>query len=342
LRVATYYSNKDIRIEDRPVPAIGQDELLVRVQACGICGSDVMEWYRLHKVPLVLGHELAGDVAEAGGKVSRFRKGDRVAIAHHVPCNTCHYCLSGHQTACDTLHQTNIDPGGFAEYARIPSINVDRGVFLLPPDVSFEEATFVEPLACVLRAQRNARLRQGQCVLVLGSGMAGLLHINLSRIMGAGFILATDTNSFRLEKARLLGADCSIFADQDISLCLRRNNDNRLADLVILCTGATTAVMQALSLVERGGTVLFFAPTGPDVTIPLSINDLFWRKDITLTTSYAGSPEDYQTALKLIQYKRVNLKDMITHRLGLSDTGIGFQHVVSGQDSVKVIIECQR
>ena len=342
MRVATYYSNKDIRIENRHVPAIGPDELLLRVQACGICGSDVMEWYRLHKVPLVLGHELAGEVAEVGSNVSRFRVGDRVVIAHHVPCNTCHYCLSGHQTACDTLHQTNIDPGGFAEYARIPSINVDRGVFLMPPDMSFEEATFVEPLACVLRAQRNARLRQGQCVLVLGSGMAGLLHIHLAHIIGAGFILATDTNDFRLGKAHLLGADCGLFAEQDISKSLRQNNDNRLADLVIVCTGATTAVLQALNLVERGGTVLFFAPTGPDVTIPLSINDLFWRKDITLTTSYAGSPEDYQTALKLIQYKRVNLKDMITHRLGLSDTGIGFQYVVSGQDSVKVIIECQR
>ncbi|UCG81599.1 MAG: alcohol dehydrogenase catalytic domain-containing protein, partial [Desulfobacterales bacterium] len=154
MRVAMYYNNKDIRIEEMSVPSIGPGEVLVRIEASGICGSDVMEWYRIKRAPLVLGHEIAGEVVEVGEGVDRYKKGDRVVASHHVPCNTCRYCLSGHHTVCDTLRGTSFDPGGFAEYVRLPAINVDRGVYHVPNEVSFEEATFTEPLACVLRGQR--------------------------------------------------------------------------------------------------------------------------------------------------------------------------------------------
>ena len=150
-----YYSNQDVRVEEMPVPRIGPGELLLRVEASGICGSDVMEWYRLTRAPLVLGHEVAGEVVQAGEGVERFREGDRLVVTHHVPCNACHYCLSGHHTVCDTLRQTHFDPGGFSEYLRVPAINVDRGAFRLPDGVSFEEASFAEPLACVLRGQQR-------------------------------------------------------------------------------------------------------------------------------------------------------------------------------------------
>ena len=153
-----YYSNRDVRLEEMPVPQIGQGELLVRVEACGICGSDVMEWYRRDRVPLVLGHEIGGQIVAVGDGVEGYKEGDRVTAAHHVPCNQCHYCLSGHHTVCDTLRQTNFDPGGFAEYIRLPAINVKRGVFLLPDEVSYGQATFIEPLACVLRGQRLAHI----------------------------------------------------------------------------------------------------------------------------------------------------------------------------------------
>ena len=342
MRVAVWYNNRDVRIEERPVPRIGPGELLVRVIASGICGSDVMEWYRLDRAPLVLGHEIAGEVVAVGEGVGQHKVGDRVAVAHHVPCNTCHYCLSGNHTVCDTLRRTNFDPGGFAEYVRLPAINVDRGVFLLPDDVSFEEATFIEPLACVLRGQRKASLRPGQSVLVIGSGISGLLHIQLARALGAGSIVAVDINDYRLKAAKKFGADEVFSADEFSPERLREVNGGFLADLVIVCTGAVTAVNQALASVERGGTVLFFAPTAPGVTVPLSINDVFWRTDITLTTSYAGSPADYANALKLIQARRVPVREMITHRLGLAETGLGFKLVAGAQESLKVIIEPQR
>lgn len=342
MRVAMWYNNRDVRVEEMPTPRIGPGELLVRVEASGICGSDVMEWYRLDRAPLVLGHEIGGQIVAVGDGVERYKEGQRVSAAHHVPCHTCYYCLSGHHTACDTLRRTNFDPGGLAEYIRLPAINVDRGVFLLPAEVSFEEATFIEPLACILRGQRQANLLPGQSVLVMGSGISGLLHVQLARALGAGRIVATDISDYRLEAAQRFGADMVLRADEYSPNRLREINQGRLADRVIVCTGATSAIAQVLSSVERGGTVLFFAPTDAGITIPLSINDLFWRNDVTLTTSYAGSPADYATALELIRAGRVPVREMITHRLGLSETGLGFQLVAEAEDSIKVIIEPQR
>ncbi len=342
MRVAVWYSNRDVRIEERPIPKIGPGELLVRVEASGLCGSDVMEWYRLARAPLVLGHEIGGQIAEVGKGVKRYKVGDRISAAHHVPCNTCHYCLTGHYTACDTLRQTNFDPGGFTEYFRLPAINVDRGVFLLPDEVSYEEATFVEPLACVLRGQRQAHVQPGSTVFVVGSGIAGLLHVLLARALGAGRVIASDINKYRLEAAKRFGADATIHAHEDVPAGIRQVNQGRLADCVIVCTGATTAIDQALKSVDRGGTVLFFAPTNPGVTTPISINELFFRNDITLTTSYAGSPADYQTALELIRAGTVPVCQMITHRLSLAEIGLGFELVASAQNSIKVIIEPQR
>ncbi len=342
MRVAVWYNNRDLRIEERLVPAIGPGEMLIRVDASGICGSDVMEWYRIDRAPLVLGHEIGGQVVEIGDGVERFRVGDRVSAAHHVPCNTCYHCLRGCHTLCETLRRTNFDPGGFAEYVRLPAINVDRGVFRLPDEMSAEEATFIEPLACVLRGQRIAGLKPGDSVLVIGSGIAGLLHILLARALGARLVMATDINQFRLDTARELGADIAIPAEENLPDRTRRINQGRLADLVIVCTGATPAALHALSSVEPGGTVLLFAPTDPAVTLPLSLHELFWRTDVTVTSSYANSPADFQTALDLIRAGSVSVRPMITHRFGLAQIGLGFQLVAGAQESIKVIIEPRR
>ena len=342
MRVAMYYNNQDVRVEEMPVPAVGPGELLVRVEASGICGSDVMEWYRIARAPLVLGHELAGVVTQVGDGVDRYRVGDRVLVTHHVPCNTCYHCLNGHHTVCDTLRQTTFDPGGFTEYLRVPAINVDRGVCLLPEEVSFEDATFVEPLGCVLRAQQRAALPAGRSVLVLGSGLTGLLHIQLAGALGAGRIMATDMVDYRLEAARRFGAEAVFRASEDVPARLLEVNEGRLADLVVVCTGAIPALQQALQSVERGGTVLFFAPTEPGATISVSVNDTFFRNNVTLTTSYAAGPADLATALELIRSRRVRVGDMITHRLGLADTGLGFKLTSEAQSSLKVIVEPQR
>src|SRR5262245_4459048 len=206
MRVAMYYNNRDVRLEELPAPKIGAGELLVRIRASGICGSDLMEWYRIKKDPLVLGHEFTGEVAEVGDGVRSFVVWDIVLSSHQVPCGKCRYCLAGHQSVCDMLRTTHFDPGGFAEYIRVPKINVELGTFRLPDEMTFDEGSFVEPLACVVRAQRFARLTAGQTVLVIGSGISGLLHIQLARARGAAKILATDLNEFTLKSAAQFGA----------------------------------------------------------------------------------------------------------------------------------------
>jgi len=341
MRVAMYYNNRDVRLEEIPTPRIGSGELLVKVLASGICGSDVMEWYRMKKAPRVLGHEIAGEIVEVGGGVDRYKVGDRVFVSHHVPCNTCHYCLNGYHTVCDTLRSTNFDPGGFAEFIRVPRINVDRGIFVLPDEVSFEEGVFIEPLACVLRGQRLARLMPGQTVFVIGSGISGVLHIALARFSGAGRIIASDINEYRLNAARQFGADETIYAKEVNPRKMREINKGRLVDLSIVCSATISAHTQALQSVDRGGTVLCFAPLEPGLNFLFSFFD-FWNNGITLLPTYGGSPSDIVTAIELIRSRRMLLQEMITHRLPLAETGLGFKLVAEAKESIKVIIEPHR
>ncbi len=338
MKVARYYGAGDIRIEEIPVPDAGPGEIVIRVRASGICGSDVMHWYRQGRGPVVLGHEIGGEVSAVGDGVTAFKVGDRVSASHHVPCNTCHYCRNGHDTVCDTLRSTNFYPGGFSEYVLLPSINVDRGVYLLPEGMSFEEATFIEPLACVYRGQRIAGTGRYMSVLVIGSGISGLLHIQLARVLGASVIVATDINNYRLSAARRFGADEVINAGEDVPGTLGNINRGRPADIVILTTGSERAIIQAFQSVDRGGTILFFAPANKGVSVPLPVNDLFWRNEITLTSSYAANYREHMISMELIRQGKVNVRDMITHRLPLTETAEGFRLVERAEESLKVII----
>src|SRR3989338_8922583 len=266
MRVAVYYNNKDVRLEERPIPKIGNGELLVKIIASGICGSDVMEWYRIKKAPIVLGHEATGVIAQVGRQVSKYKAGDRV---------------------------------------------------------------FVAPLACVLRGQRIAGFKKGQRVIILGAGISGLLHLLLARANGAKKLTITDINEFRLKKAKELGADNVINA---------KDNLGELADLVIICTSAQPAFLQALKCVDRAGTILMFAPTEPCVTLPLPVND-FWRQNIKIVHSYGASPDDTTESVELLRKKCLNVNSLITHRLKLKDAGLGFTLFLSAKDCIKVILE---
>lgn len=341
MRVAVYYSNEDVRVEERPIPKIGEGEILVKVWASGLCGSDVMEWYRIKKAPRILGHEIAGEIVDLGKNVKRFKKGDRVFVSHHIPCNICHYCLNGHYSVCDTLRSTNFDPGGFAEYIRVPEINVDRGVFLLPEGMSYEEGAFIEPLACVVRGQRKANMQPGDSILVIGSGLSGLLHIQLACATGAGSVIATDINKYRMDAAKKFGADEVLHAKEDVPKRIMEISGGRLADIVIICTAAEEAIAQGLRSADRGGTILFFAPTEPGVIIPLPLWDI-WHDGITMTCSYAGSPKDIEMAIELIRTMRVPVSEMITHRLSLDEAPRGFDLVARAEDCIKVILEPQK
>lgn len=338
MKVATYYNNNDIRIEEMPIPKIDDNEILVKVQVCGICGSDVMEWYRIKKAPKVLGHEMAGDIVKTGKNVKKFKVGDRIFVSHHVPCNSCSFCNNDQHTLCKTLHSTNFYPGGFAEYLKIPEINIDRGVFILPKEISYEEGAFIEPLACVVRGLRIANMKSNQTVLVIGSGVAGLLNIKLAKSMGAGKIFATDIDDYRLRTAKIMGADFVINAKDDVTKKIKKHNEGNLVDLVILCAGVKSAARQAMNSVEKGGTILLFAPTEPGVEVPFPMFDL-WNKQVKIVSTYAGAPRDLEEAIELINSKKVKVTDMITHRFSLSKAEEGFKLAAKAKDSIKIIIK---
>lgn len=334
MKVAVYYSNNDIRIEERPVPSLKDGEMLVKMTASGICGTDVMEWYRKRKSPRVLGHEMAGEVVGVTKGLQEFKIGDRVFVSHHVPCFSCHYCLSGRHSACEALHTGNYDPGGFAEFVRIPEQNIKYGTFLLPEGVTYDEATMIEPLGCAVAGQKRLGLRKGQSILVIGSGVSGLSHIQLAKLKGTR-VIATDINQYRLDKALEFGADHVINASEYSLDELKRVNEGQSAEVVIVCAGAEQAISDALSSVDRRGTILFFAIPEKHIHLP-SVR--FWRDEVAVTFSYGAATEDLEDALKLIISGRVDVKSMITHRVALAAIQDGFKLTSEANKSLKVVV----
>ena len=323
MKTAVYYNNNDIRIEDRPRPIIKDGELLVKVRASGICGTDLMEWYRIKKAPRVLGHEMAGDIVES--RSDKFSVGQRVFVSHHVPCNECKYCISGNHTACEMLHKGNYDPGGFSEFVRVPEINVENGTYVLPDDVSYEEGTMIEPLACVVRAQRIIGVNKGQAVLVMGSGISGLLNIKVAKLKKA-HVIATDIIEYRLNMAKECGAHEVFNANVELNI---------KADRIIMCTGAMPAFEAAFRYIDRKGIIMLFAIPNKNISIPV---EDFWRNELGIVSSYGAAPVDLEEALGLINDGKIDVSDMITHRLKLEDIQKGFKIAGEAKDSLKVIV----
>jgi L-iditol 2-dehydrogenase len=334
MKVSYWYNNQDIRIEEVPTPKPGPREMLVKVISCGICGSDVVEWYRLPRAPLVQGHEIGAEVVAVGDCVSRYKPGDRVFIAPKVPCLKCSYCQNGHYPQCSEVKERL--PGGFAEYILVPEILVENGTYLLPRQITYDQSTFIEPLACVVRAQRLAGVKKGDSVLVIGCGMSGLLNVKLAKAKGCK-VIAADINKMKLAFAARMGADVIIDATNNITEQLVAQNGKK-ADVVFLCASATSAVEQAWGCIDKGGVIVLFAVPGPDKKVVVPVND-FWMKEITIRTSYYCGPPDITEAMQLIEEGLITVDNLITHRLPLTDTAYGFQLVADGRESIKVIIK---
>ncbi len=337
---AVYHSNDDIRIEEFPLPEPEEGEILIRVRASGICGSDLMEWYRLPKAPVVLGHEVSGEVVETGEGVRMFSKGDRVVATHHVPCDACRYCRTGKHTNCPMIKKSGFTPGGFSEYLGIASPNVERGVFRLPDHVSFEEGAFAEPLGCVIRAVQAMGVSPGESVAILGAGTAGLLCLQYLLYLGSGPVFVTDSSRFRLGLAKQFGAAEIFDPKEDLVSLLTECNSGYRPDAVIVCTGACSAVKSAFNLVSPAGKVLFFAPSDPNFTLDIPFNE-YWWSGLRVTSSYAAAPRDMGNALSLIEKGCVDVKNMITHRFSLTDAAKGFALARNPGESLKIIIEAQ-
>jgi L-iditol 2-dehydrogenase len=338
MKAAVYHSLDDIRIEEMPKPKIEPDEILVEMKACGICGSDLMEWYLKNRAPLVLGHEPSGVIVEVGNKVENFKLGERVFVHHHVACLTCHYCLRGDFTMCKKFGQTHIYPGGFAQYFKVPAPNLQIDTLKIPDTVSFEEATLTEPVACCLRALRKCIVQPGDTVVIIGAGPPGIINAMLSRSFGASQIILSDLVKYRLEAAKSFGADLTINPQREnLVEKVRKVTDGIGADLVIVTAPNVKALLEGIDACRRGGTVCLFAPTAPAEYMRVSPHRLFFS-EIKLIPSYSASHSETRAALKLIGSGRIKTKELITHRFSLSSVEDGFKTAAEGKVCLKVVV----
>ena len=333
MKFGLYFGSDDVRVEERPIPAIGPKEVLVRVVTCGICGSDTMQWYREPAIRRLgginTGHEIAGEIVLAGEAVRQYKAGERVVVIHHFPCMECTPCRDGNETACEAMHEKHIEPGGFSQYIRVFEQCVANGLYRLPDTMTYEQGSFGEPLACVVRGMRKVAPVAERTVLVFGSGLAGLLHIKLARHLGAKRITAVDTNPRRLEAASRAGAAEGISPAEKLPA----------ADRVFVCTGSPKAAESALDCVNRGGHILFFATDGPDKKLPINLTR-FWTMQPTISFSYGAAPRDMREAIEFLRAGQVAVDDLVTHRFGIDRIAEAFQIAANPRDSsLKVLVE---
>ena len=339
MRVARLYDYGDIRIESEPIPEIGGEDALVKMAVCGICTSDTLPWYVRRKAPLVLGHEPAGTIVDVGARVTGFAPGERVFVHHHAPCMNCRSCRRGHFSMCPTWKASALDPGGLAEFVRVPGLNLRTDTLKLPDSLSLEDGALVEPTACAVQAlQRRARMQRGDRVLIIGMGIMGQLLALVARHYGASTVIAADMVAYRLEKALELGVDLGVDVTREsLAESVAAATDGDLADLVVVGPGTLPAMEAGLSAVGVGGTVLLFTPAEPGRTLAIQPYDLYSR-DIALITSYSCGPPDTVEALDIVGRGVVTAKKLVTHRFPLEETAVGFQTVAEAGNSIKTLI----
>ncbi|MCE9625259.1 MAG: alcohol dehydrogenase catalytic domain-containing protein [Deltaproteobacteria bacterium] len=336
MRVAVYHPPSEIRVEDLPIPKIGDGEILLKVRACGVCGTDVLKVSRaLPKKPVVLGHELVGDVVEIGRGVQKFKVGERLVVAHHVPCGTCHFCRHGNHSMCRHFKETNLDPGGFAEYLRIPAEHAGQTAFLVPADLSDDEGLFTEPLSCCVRNVRRANLLPGDFAVVVGMGSIGLMMVQLLKLIPTQ-VLALDLFDERLSLAKQLGADYTLRGDSpDIAEFVSAKTEGRRADIVVFTAGGGKVFQNAFSWVRDGGALNLFASLS-DKPVEVSL-DALYHHEITVFSSYSPSPEDLVESHRLLCEKKVKVAPLVTHHVGLEKLRESIDWILA-QKAMKVIV----
>jgi L-iditol 2-dehydrogenase len=338
MKVAVYYNNNDVRVESRPIPEIGFGELLIRTEVSGLCGGETMEWYLASRAPKVLGHEPTGVVEKVGEGITNFKVGDRVFVHHHVPCMSCHQCHRTNFTLCEHFNVTKIDPGGFSEYFRVPADNVRFDTLKLPENVSFEEGTVIEPMACCLKGIRQTPLHPGDTVVLVGMGFMGMCYLQLLTLFPAGKIIALDLSDWRLEKAMKLGATHTFNPNKiDVQLAVREINDGRGADAVFVTAPNLKAWESGLALCERGGQLHLGAPPDPGEVWEIDPNSYYFS-EVQLNSSYSAHHVDTQSILDLLSAKRLDAQALITHKFGLSQVEQAIELLLNADKSLKSLI----
>ena len=339
MKAAVIAGKGRVELREFSIPKIGPDEILVHMRTCGICGTDLEKIAGEQVTPPILGHEVAGIVEKKGDNVRGVEVGERVIVHHHISCGSCTFCKNGLETLCEEYPKTNLDPCGFAEYFRVPASLVKRGtVYRLPSIASFEEGSQVEPTACCIRGLRKADVRPGSSVAVFGVGPVGLTHVQLLRLYGARIIFAVDVLENRRLLASRLGADVVLDPGMNVLQTILKQTNNLGVDYAVVATGNPKALESAIGVVRKGGRVLLFGVPPRGTLLPLDISRLF-LSEISLQSSYSTSELEMRKALELVEQKRIDTTQMITHRFPFNKLPDAFHVAQNGKTAGKVIVE---
>lgn len=332
MKAAVYHGAGSIRIERRPDPIAGEGEIVVAMRACGLCGSDLMQWYQDRRAPVVLGHEPVGEVVQVG-EGAAFAVGQRVFVHHHVPCFDCDLCRADRHTLCERFRATAIDPGGLAEYIRVPAENAAHDVLVVPDHMDDVAATLIEPVACIIRGQLRAGTTRGSRVAVVGAGSMGLLEIQVARALGAHEIVAVEPDADRAARAAACGARVAEGTD---AASVRAAFGGHPADQVYVCTHVPAAIAESIHMAGPAGVVQLFAVPEPGHTVPIDFGAIFFR-EVSLQSTYSAGPADTRAALAMIAAGHIDPASVITHRVHLSETAHAYELARSGQ-AIKVVV----
>ena len=330
-----------VAVDDISVPCMGDQDVLVKMRACGLCGSDLEKVYGDYGMSSSkLGHEPTGHIIQMGKSVKGYCIGDRVFVHHHVSCHACHYCWHGDFTMCNMYQKSNIEPCGLSEQILVPEPNIIRGGLVkLPEDVTFDEASLIEPLACCIRGLTKCKLQKGDDIAILGAGPAGLMHVILAKLTGAGKIVVFDINQFRLDFAKeLFDIDTyNVAKEKDIIKKMQDTTDFRGADTTIVATGSSKAILQSFDLTRKGGNILLFGVPTEGTMVLCDISRVY-SNELSIIPSYASSEIEINQAIRLISSKRIKVGSLITHRFDITNASEGIKCAHRAKDAIKVII----
>lgn len=347
MKAALLDINNKVNIVNLDIPHVGNNEILVKMKSCGICGSDLEKVFGAYGMKSSrIGHEPAGEIIKIGKNIQNYKKGDRVFVHHHVPCYTCYYCYNDDLTMCEKYQSSNIEPCGLSEYILVPDWNISKGgVIKLPDQINYDQAALIEPVACCLRSLNKLNLKKGSTVTIFGAGPTGLMHLILLRYFGACKIVLVDLNDFRLDFAKKIDPDVEIInamgktkEELKKSILLVTSNEGvDGVDVSVISTSSLTAFVQSLEITRKGGTISLFGvpPKGSEASVDLN---LVYSKELTIVSSYATSEKEIYQIIELMKTNRINFEKLITHKFYIDDSFEALKYAHNAKDSMKIII----